>query len=179
MSEFSPLLEVSSLSKRFGPVVALRAADLSVRPGEVHALMGANGAGKSTLVKVLTGVLRPDGGSVALRGKIRVIGSPAEPRRAGLMPVYQDPALIPDLTVVQNLRLTGTKVEAVRHWLSELGMSGIDFGAQARDCPPRGLRLRDLARGMTVAPNGRRLDETTATLPADLTTRVFDVVGRR
>ena len=126
MSEFSPLLEVSSLSKRFGPVVALRAADLSVRPGEVHALMGANGAGKSTLVKVLTGVLRADGGTIALRGTIRVIGSPAEARRAGLMPVYQDPALIPDLTVLQNLRLTGTSVEAVRHWLSELGMGGID-----------------------------------------------------
>src|SRR3982075_769434 len=179
MSEFSPLLEVSSLSKRFGPVVALRAADLSVRPGEVHALMGANGAGKSTLVKVLTGVLRADGGTIALRGKIRVIGSPAEARRAGLMPVYQDPALIPDLTVLQNLRLTGTSVEAVRHWLSELGMGGIDSGALARDLPAPSLRLLDLARALAAEPDVLLLDEITAALPADLTTRVFDVVGRR
>ena len=179
MSELSPLLEVSSLSKRFGPVIALRSADLSVRPGEVHALMGANGAGKSTLVKVLTGVLRPDGGTIALRGTIRVIGSPAEARRAGLMPVYQDPALIPDLTVLQNLRLTGSRVEAVRHWLSELGMSGIDSGALARDLPAPSLRLLDLARALAAEPDVLLLDEITAALPADLTTRVFEIVGRR
>jgi ribose transport system ATP-binding protein len=179
MSELSPLLEVSSLSKRFGAVVALRSADLTVRPGEVHALMGANGAGKSTLVKVLTGVLRADGGTIALHGKVRVIGSPAEARRAGLMPVYQDPALIPDLTVLQNLRLTGTSVDAVRHWLSELGMSGIDFDANARDLPAPSLRLLDLARALAAEPDVLLLDEITAALPADLTTRVFDVVGRR
>ena len=179
MSELSPLLEVSGLSKRFGPVIALRSADLSVRPGEVHALMGANGAGKSTLVKVLTGVLRPDGGTVALRGKIRVIASPAEARRAGLMSVYQDPALIPDLTVLQNLRLTGTRTDAVRRWLSELGMSGIDFGVLTRDLPPPSLRLLDLARALAAEPDVLLLDEITAALPADLTTRVFDVVGRR
>ncbi len=179
MSELSPLLEVSGLSKRFGPVIALRSADLSVRPGEVHALMGANGAGKSTLVKVLTGVLRPDGGTVALRGKIRVIASPAEARRAGLMSVYQDPALIPDLTVLQNLRLTGTRAEAVRRWLSELGMSDIDFGVLTRDLPPPSLRLLDLARALAAEPDVLLLDEITAALPADLTTRVFDVVGRR
>jgi len=179
MSELSPLLEVSSLSKRFGPVIALRSADLSVRPGEVHALMGANGAGKSTLVKVLTGVLRPDGGTIALRGKLRVIASPAEARRAGLMPVYQDPALIPDLTVLQNLRLTATRVEAVRRWLSELGMSGMDFGALTRELPVPSLRLLDLARALAAEPDVLLLDEITAALPADLTTRVFDVVGRR
>jgi len=179
MSELSPLLEVSSLSKRFGAVVALRSADLTVRPGEVHALMGANGAGKSTLVKVLTGVLRADGGTIALRGKVRVIGSPAEARRAGLMPVYQDPALIPDLTVLQNLRLTGTSVDAVRHWLSELGMSGIDFDANARDLAAPSLRLLDLARALAAEPDVLLLDEITAALPADLTARVFDVVGRR
>src|ERR1700732_1069324 len=94
MSELSPLLEVSSLSKRFGAVVALRSADLSIRPGEVPALRGETGAGKSTLVKVLPGVLRADGGTIALRGKIRVIGSPAAARRAGLMAGYQGSALI-------------------------------------------------------------------------------------
>ena len=179
MSELAPLLEVSGVSKRFGAVVALRSADLRVRPGEVHALMGANGAGKSTLVKVLTGVLRPDGGTIAVRGEARAIGSPAEARRVGLMPVYQDPALIPDLTVLQNLRLTGTAVNAVRRWLGELGVSGIDFGALARELSAPSLRLLDLARALAAEPDVLLLDEITAALPADLTTRVFDVVGRR
>src|SRR4030081_1652025 len=159
MSEFSPLLEVSSLSKRFGPVVALRAADLSVRPGEVHALMGANGAGKSTLVKVLTGVLRADGGTIALRGTIRVIGSPAEARRAGLVPVYQDPALVPDLTVLQNLRLTGTRLAAARSWLLALGLRDLDFGALARELPAPTQRLLDLARALAAEPDVLLLDE--------------------
>jgi ribose transport system ATP-binding protein len=179
MSELAPLLEVSGLSKRFGAVVALRSADLSVRPGEVHALMGANGAGKSTLVKVLTGVLRPDGGAIALRGQVRAIVSPAEARRFGLMSVYQDPALIPDLTVLQNLQLTRTRVDAVRQWLSELGMSGMDFGAHARELSAPSLRLLDLARALAAEPDVLLLDEITAALPADLTTRVFDVIGRR
>src|SRR5437879_12705592 len=121
MSELSPLLEVSGLSKRFGPVIALRSADLSVVPGEVHALMGANGAGKSTLVKILTGAIRADAGRILIRGAARDVRSPAAARRAGLLPVYQEPALIPDLDVLSNLRLTGTPVEPFRAWVRELG----------------------------------------------------------
>src|SRR5712692_5675324 len=116
MSELSPLLEVSSLSKRFGAVVALRSADLTVEPGEVHALLGANGAGKSTLVKMLTGVIRPDGGTIAVGDRQVRITSPAAAQRVGLAAVFQDPALAPDLTVFQNLRLTATDVAAVRRW---------------------------------------------------------------
>ncbi|HXT34733.1 MAG TPA: ATP-binding cassette domain-containing protein, partial [Chloroflexota bacterium] len=57
------LLSVTDLYKRYGAVVALRAGNLTVAPGEIHALLGANGAGKSTMVKLLTGVIRPDGGT--------------------------------------------------------------------------------------------------------------------
>jgi ABC-type sugar transport system ATPase subunit len=64
MNSAENLLEVRDIAKRFGSVVALRSATLSVRPGEVHALMGANGAGKSTLVKILTGVYSPDRGTI-------------------------------------------------------------------------------------------------------------------
>ncbi len=65
------LLEASGIAKSYGAVAALRNASLSVRPGEVHALMGANGAGKSTLVKILTGALRPNAGRVLIRGESR------------------------------------------------------------------------------------------------------------
>ena len=75
--------------------------------------MGANGAGKSTLVKILTGAVRPDAGRILIRGEARDVHSPAEARRAGLVSVYQEPALIPDLDVAANLRLTGTPVDAV------------------------------------------------------------------
>src|SRR3954447_24459798 len=104
------LLEATGVAKRYGAVAALRNASLSVRPGEVHALMGANGAGKSTLVKVLTGATRPDAGEILIRGESRDLSSPARARRAGLVSVYQEPALIPDLDIASNLRLTRTPI---------------------------------------------------------------------
>ena len=79
MSE--PLLEATGVAKTYGAVAALRNASLSVRPGEVHALMGANGAGKSTLVKILTGAIQPNSGRILIRGKEHHVRSPAEARR--------------------------------------------------------------------------------------------------
>ena len=107
------LLEVTAVAKSYGPVVALRSADLRVEAGEIHALMGANGAGKSTLVKILTGVIARDSGEIAVDGRPVTIGSPRRAREVGLAPVFQDPALLPDLTVRQNLRLTGADAKRV------------------------------------------------------------------
>src|SRR5690349_22151729 len=105
-----PLLDAQGIAKRYGAVAALRAASLSVLPGEVHALMGANGAGKSTLVKILTGAITANAGRILVRGKAHEVRSPADARRAGLVSVYQEPSLIPDLDVLSNLRLTDTPV---------------------------------------------------------------------
>ena len=115
------LLDATGVVKRYGAVVALRSASLAVRPGEVHALLGANGAGKSTLVKILTGAVHPDGGTITVRGRPYTAHSPAEARRGGVVSVYQEPALIPDLDVRSNLRLTRTAPEPVRHWLERAG----------------------------------------------------------
>src|ERR1700678_1531605 len=78
MGEASLLLEVRDVAKRFDSVVALKAAALQVRAGEVHGLMGSNGAGKSTLVKIITGVFRADGGQIFVKGATRSFRSPAE-----------------------------------------------------------------------------------------------------
>jgi len=173
------LLEATGVSKTYGAVVALKAASLAVRPGEVHALMGANGAGKSTLVKILTGAVHPDGGRIAVRGRERVVHSPAEARHGGLVSVYQEPALIPDLDIRANLRLTETPLEPFRHWLAELGLGDLDLSSQARRMPLASLRIIDLARAMAIEPDVLMLDEMTATLPANLTERVLEVVGRQ
>jgi len=85
LADSAALLEASGLVKHFGPVVALRSADLRVRGGEIHALMGANGAGKSTLVKILTGALTADAGTITLGGRTRSFRSTSEARRAGLI----------------------------------------------------------------------------------------------
>jgi len=171
------LLEATGVSKTYGAVVALRSASLAVRPGEVHALLGANGAGKSTLVKILTGAVRPDGGRIAVRGRERTAHSPAEARRGGLVSVYQEPALIPDLDIRSNLRLTETPVEPFRHWLHELGLGDLDLSSMARRVPLASLRIIDLARALAIEPDVLMLDEMTAALPANLTERVLEVVG--
>ena len=173
------LLEASGVSKAYGAVVALRSASLAVRAGEVHALMGANGAGKSTLVKILTGAVRPDEGRISVRGRERTVHSPAEARRGGLVSVYQEPSLIPDLDVRSNLRLTETPLEPFRHWLSELGLERLDLRQLARRLPLAALRVIDLARALAIEPDVLMLDEMTAALPANLSERVLEVVGRR
>jgi ribose transport system ATP-binding protein len=173
------LLEATGISKTYGAVVALKAASLAVRPGEVHALLGANGAGKSTLVKILTGAVRPDSGTIAVRGKERVVHSPGEARRGGLVSVYQEPALIPDLDIRANLRLTDTPLAPFRHWLAELGLGSLDLSRTARRLPLASLRIIDLARALAAEPDVLMLDEMTAALPANLTERVLEVVGRR
>ncbi|HEY8103350.1 MAG TPA: sugar ABC transporter ATP-binding protein [Gaiellaceae bacterium] len=172
------LLTAREVSKRYGPVVALGSATLVVEPGEIHALLGANGAGKSTLVKVLTGVIRPDGGTIELNGKETRVSSPAQAARIGLAPVFQDPALVPDLTIEQNLRLTGTPVGEVRRHLRELDLE-IDLTEQALDIPLPLLRMLDLARALARDPQLLILDEITAALPSDLAERVFDVMRRQ
>ncbi len=171
-----PLLDATGVAKTYGAVVALRDASLQVRPGEVHALMGANGAGKSTLVKILTGAIKPTSGRMLLRGVEKKVGSPAEARRAGLVPVYQEPSLIPDLDVLQNLRLTRTPEDKFRHWIKELGVDDLDLSTTARDVPLAIQRVLDLARALAVEPDVLLLDEMTAALPANLAERVLEVV---
>ena len=171
----APLLEASGVVKHFGPVVALRAADMRVRRGEIHALMGANGAGKSTLVKILTGALIADGGTIKLSGRPRSFRTTSEARKAGLICVYQDPSLLPDLTVLQNLKLTATPVANFKRYLDLLGMGGFDLQALPRELARPTLSLLDLARALAFEPQLLLLDEITASLPADLTVRVFNV----
>jgi ribose transport system ATP-binding protein len=171
-------LQVSGLRKHYGAVVALEYANLNVVPGEVHALLGANGAGKSTLVKMLTGVIHPDGGRIVMRGAEVRLDTPAAAQRAGLGAVFQDPALAPDLTVLENLRLTGADVEAVRRWLAELDLGALDLGEIAGDLPLPSLRIIDLARVLARQPDLLILDEITAALPSDLAERVFHVMRR-
>ncbi len=172
------LLEATGVSKTYGAVVALDHASLSVRPGEIHALMGANGAGKSTFVKILTGAVTPDAGRIAVRGRERTSHSPADARRNGLVSVYQEPAVIPDLDIRDNLRLTQTPVEPFRHWLNELG-EGLNLSRLARRLPLATLRIVDLARALAIGPDVLLLDEITAALPANMTERVLQVVQQQ
>jgi ABC-type branched-subunit amino acid transport system ATPase component len=103
----APLLEIHGLRRRFGGVVALDGLDFSVRAGSVTALIGPNGAGKSTAFQCISGVLRPDGGSVRFAGADITGARPDRVTRAGLVRSFQIARGIPRLTVLENLLLYG------------------------------------------------------------------------
>ena len=99
------ILEMRHISKSFGAVTALVDASIRLHRGEVLALVGDNGAGKSTLIKILSGFHQPDGGAIILNGKEVRFASPREARANGIETVYQDLALIGDLSIFHNMFL--------------------------------------------------------------------------
>ena len=173
------ILDATGIAKSFGAVRALTDARLQVSEGEVVALMGANGAGKSTFVNIITGVLRPDSGRVLLRGSEARVGNPAQARLSGLVPVYQEPSLIPDLDVADNLRLGDIPVDAFLNWVSELGVENLSVSQLIAELPLATLRILDLAMALASEPDVLLLDEMTAALPTDLVERVLKVVREK
>src|SRR5207302_10617789 len=105
------VLRVEHLAKRFGPITALRDVNLHLRKGEVLGLLGDNGAGKSTLIKILCGFHKPDSGTMWLKGESYAPRSVLEARQSGIDTVYQDLALVDQLTVYQNMFLFREKVK--------------------------------------------------------------------
>jgi ribose transport system ATP-binding protein len=172
----APLLEVQNIAKRYGPVIALKSVDLSVSTGEIHALLGANGAGKSTLVKILAGVFRQDTGAVTLNGSSLQLQSPRDSAAAGIATVFQDPALIPDLSIDQNLTISGLDRTDVAPWFDRLKLATLDYNRLVRDIPLATLRLIDLARALATDPQLLLLDEITAALTPEQADLVFDVM---
>ena len=98
-----PILTARGVTKSFPGVRALKGVDLTVWPGEVHALVGENGAGKSTLMKILAGAQRPDGGEISLDGKPVHFHTPHQARAAGIGIIYQELTIAPNLTVAGNV----------------------------------------------------------------------------
>jgi simple sugar transport system ATP-binding protein len=105
MSDTAPLIEVDTISKYFGRVIALRDISTQVRAGEVLCLLGDNGAGKSTLIKCLSGVHRPDEGCIRVEGEEVQFTAPREALDRGIATVYQDLAMIPLMSIARNFFL--------------------------------------------------------------------------
>ena len=100
-----PVVVLRGITKRFPGVVANDDISLDIHPAEIHALLGENGAGKSTLISILSGMARPDAGTVAVHGREARIASPRAALALGIGTVYQHPTLVPSLTVLENLML--------------------------------------------------------------------------
>ena len=169
------LLKIENLAKSYGSVVALKRANFEVRAGEIHALLGANGAGKSTLVKILTGVITKDTGTISLNGQEVTFTSPDDARKNGVAPVFQDPALIPDLSLARNLKLTSTDEKKFLSALDNMGVK-VDLGTLVSNIELPILRMIDLARALAHDPELLILDEITAALPIDFAEKVIAIM---
>jgi ABC-type sugar transport system ATPase subunit len=182
------LVAIRGLSKSYPGVRALRDVDLTVRAGEVHALVGENGAGKSTLIKILTGAERRDEGTIEWNGEPVALASPQAAQDSGISVIYQDVQLIPGLSAAENLllgraqpRRLGIFVDwpSVRARAREAAaLVGADFDTRrpVRDLPHAQQVLTALARALSANARLIIMDEPTAALGAAETERLHAVI---
>ncbi|MEQ8967400.1 MAG: ATP-binding cassette domain-containing protein [Azospirillaceae bacterium] len=189
----APLIEMVNISKTFGAVVALRRVDLAIVPGEVIGLVGDNAAGKSTLMKILAGAYSTDTGEIRLEGRPVVFDGPIAARSAGIEMIYQDFALIPELTVTQNIFL-GREATVARAGLALLDKRRMDreaatlFEKLGLRVPPVTTPVRGLSGGQQQAVAIARatafdsklviMDEPTANLGASAIDKVRETIQR-
>jgi rhamnose transport system ATP-binding protein len=192
-TEAASALELRHAAKSFGAVQALIDGSVTLRPGEVHALLGENGAGKSTLVKILAGVYQPDSGTLTVNGREVTLHGPAAARAAGIAVIYQEPTMFPDLTVAENMFIGRQPLHSARRII---GARGIDRRAMQDEAAAIFKRLgvpldpARIARGLSIADQqvveiGKALsldarvivmDEPTAALSAAEVDRLFEVI---
>ena len=170
----APILHMRNVHKGFAGVKALDSVQLTLRAGEIHALMGENGAGKSTLIKVLTGVHEPDGGAIEFDGRAISPRSPREAEAEGISTVYQEINLVPTLSVADNIllgrqptRFTFLRKRAMRQRaeaaLQRLGVS-LDVLQPLGSCSIAVQQMVAIARALDVKAKLLILDEPTSSL---------------
>jgi rhamnose transport system ATP-binding protein len=182
-----PLLVLERATKSFGPVRALVDAEITLIPGEAHALVGENGAGKSTLVKILAGVHQPDSGRLLIDGEPTVFTGPAAAREAGVSIIYQEPTLFPDLTVAENIYIgrqplrPGRRIDrsamnkAAAELFARLGVR-LDPDRQARGLSVADQQIVEIAKALSLNARVLVMDEPTAALTTVEVRRLFEVM---
>ncbi len=175
-------LHIEGAAKRYGGVRALDGVELSVRAGEIHALLGENGAGKSTLMKVLAGAVRPDGGRMWLDGEPYAPRTPGEARSAGIAMIYQELNLCPHLSVFDNVTLgmknaRGSKTKArLSDVLRDLGVESFNGRTIVGGLGPGDRQLVEIARALMSDAKIIVFDEPTSSLSAPDTRRLIAIV---
>jgi inositol transport system ATP-binding protein len=169
-----PILKMTGVSKRFPGVRALESVHLEVGPSEIHALLGENGAGKSTLLKVLSGAQSADAGDIELFGQPVAFATPHDAQRAGIVTIYQEFTLAPDMTIAENVfigREPGSRLfvswrrlaEETKAIAERIGLKR-DPMTQVRDLSVAEQQLVEIARALSMRSRLIIMDEPTAAL---------------
>lgn len=183
-------ISATAIRKAYGPTVALDSANVAVRSGTVHALLGENGAGKSTFVKVLSGLVRRDQGELLIDGQPTYFTSPRDAHRAGIQTAFQEMTQVPDLTVIENLMLLNEPVgllgqirrraaaDRAEAHLAALGLGQINPYSELRDLDLVLRQKLEIARALLRKPRILLLDEPTSTLSGPDIHWLGDIVQR-
>ncbi|HEY0605322.1 MAG TPA: sugar ABC transporter ATP-binding protein [Herpetosiphonaceae bacterium] len=174
MPDTPPLLQVQHLSKSFGGVHALRDVQFELRSGEIHALLGENGAGKSTLIKLMTGIYQPDAGEILLDGQPVHFENTHAAQAQGVVAIYQEPSLFPDLDIAENIfvgrqptrrgRIDWSRMYAdAADLLRRLGVA-LDPRTKARALSVAQMQLVEIARAISIQARLLIMDEPTSSL---------------
>jgi ribose transport system ATP-binding protein len=168
--------ELTDIMKRFGGTKALNGASFSCNNGEIHGLIGENGAGKSTMVKIVSGVYKPDSGSIKIGGKEVSLRNPYIAVKQGIVVVHQELSLVPDLTVAENLFLPKPPLKKFKlnaqsdiekkalKFFDDIGVKGIHPDEQVGSLTLRSKQVLEIAKAIYRQPKIMILDEPTSAL---------------
>jgi len=185
----TPLLSITGLTKSFGPTVVLDHVDISLKRGEVRALLGENGAGKSTLIKILAGIHQSDSGNIVINGSEKKFDSPRDSFLAGIATVHQEIMVSPGLSVAENV-LLGSETPSnfgkvnwrrinkiAQEFFQELGQE-LDVSKPVENLSPIQMTMTALARSLCQNAQILILDEPTAALTDSEVQQLFAVIKR-
>jgi ribose transport system ATP-binding protein len=183
-----PLVEAIEVTKYYAGVTALDKANFRCQAGSIHALIGENGAGKSTLIKILTGVITPDGGMLKIDGQTVTLDSPIKAAHLRIVPVFQELALLPNLTVAENIFITNPPRNRLRlidrpalnrqteQLFDSFGFHHLDPEALVSELPLAQRQMVEIAKALSRQPRLLILDEGTSALTIREVKLVFQVM---
>jgi ribose transport system ATP-binding protein len=182
-------LALSGISKRYAGVRALEGVDFACERGKIHAVLGENGAGKSTLIKIIAGVVQPDSGLMRLAGHDVSFATPSAANAAGVVCIFQELSLIPDLSVADNISITSpprrfglidAKAQRRRaeDLLAEIGCEDVNPLMRVRDLPLSRRQMVEIAKALGQRPQLLMLDEATSALTSADVEKVYAMLAR-
>lgn len=179
-----PLIAFENVTKLYGATAALSDVTFVCRAGEIRAVLGENGAGKSTLMKLLSGVIAPSDGTIYVDGEAVHFKGPAEAKAMGIICMFQELSLVPDLTVRENILLgVGTfgfpargEVEVAKEYLSQIDGGHIPMNRKVSELTLPERQQVEIAKALCRNPKLLILDEATSALNASVVAKVFDLI---
>lgn len=170
-------LRLENITKRYGGVTALDSVNFACNLGSIHAVLGENGAGKSTLIKIMSGVVTPDEGTLLLDGHVRNFKGPAQANAAGVVCIFQELSLVPDLSVADNICISNppkrlgmidrkAQIREADALLSRIQCEDVNPRSRVRDLPLSRRQMVEIAKALSRNPSVLILDEATSALTA-------------